>query len=89
MVNVQWQISDNTHPHAFAPMAKPTDDGRQVGIRVFKTIRQIPYKHWIIRNKPEAVLLANTLYDFLTGQIVRKDYKWNDSRRYIFQESKH
>ena len=89
MVNVQWQISDDTHPHAFAPMAKPTDDGRRVGIRVFKTIRQIPYEHWIVRNKPKAVPLANTLYDFLTGQIVGKDYKWNDSRKYIFQESKY
>lgn len=88
VVNVQWQISGDTNPHAFAPMAKQTDDGRRVGIRVFKTIGQIPYEHWIVRNKPEAVLLANTLYDFLTGQIIGKDYKWNDSRRYIFQESK-
>jgi len=89
VVNIQWQILDDTHLHAFAPMAKQTDDGRRVGIRVFKTIKQIPYEHWIVRNKPEAVLLANTLYDFLTGQIVGKDYKWNDSRRYIFQESKY
>jgi hypothetical protein len=88
VVNVQWQISDGTHSHAFAPMAEQTDDGRRVGIRVLKTIRQIPYEHWIVRNSPEAVPLANTLHDFLTGQIVGKDYKWNDSRRYIFQESK-
>ena len=88
VVNVQWQISDSTHSHAFAPMAEQTDDGRRVGIRVLKTIRQIPYEHWIVRNSPEAVPLANTLHDFLTGQIVGKDYKWNDSRRYIFQESK-
>jgi hypothetical protein len=88
VVNVQCQISGNTYPQAFAPMAEQTDDGRRVGIRVFKMIRQIPYEHWIAQNKPEAVPLANTLYGFFIGQIVGKDYKWNNSRRYIFQENK-
>jgi hypothetical protein len=27
-VNVQWQILNDTHLQAFAPMAKNTDDGR-------------------------------------------------------------
>jgi hypothetical protein len=68
IVNVQWQISDDTHPHAFAPMAKSTDDGRRVGIRVFKTIRQIPYEHQIVRNKPEAVLLEKPSMTFLLAK---------------------
>ena len=34
----------------------------------------------------EAVALANTLYDFLNGQIVGKDYVWNASQRDIFQD---
>ena len=34
-VNVQWEIVNDIHPQAFAPMAKNTDDGRQVGVRVF------------------------------------------------------
>jgi len=40
-----------------------------------------------VRNTPEAVLLANTLYDFLDGQIVGKNYKWTESRKYIFFDS--
>ncbi len=40
----------------------------------------------MVRNTCEAVLLANTLHDFLNGQIVGTDYKWTESRRYIFQE---
>ena len=43
-VNVQWQIVNDTHPQAFAPMAKNTDDG---GIGVFKTIDGVVHNHWI------------------------------------------
>jgi hypothetical protein len=70
-------------------MARKTDDGRRVGIRVFKTVGQIPCEHWIVRNTVQAVAIANTLHDFLTGQIVGKDYKWKSSRKYIFQRSEH
>lgn len=40
-----------------------------------------------MRKSREAVLLANTLYDFLNDQIVGKEYEWTESRRYIFQDS--
>jgi hypothetical protein len=33
-VNVEWDIANGTHPHAFAPLATKTDDGRRIGIRV-------------------------------------------------------
>jgi hypothetical protein len=88
-VNVQWEIVNDTHPQAFAPMAKNTDDGRRVGIRVFKTIGGVVRNHWVVRQTPGAVTIANTLHDFLTGQIVGKDYIWNNTRKYIFQKSKH
>jgi len=45
VVNVQWQVLDDIHPHAYAPMARETDDGRRVDIRVFKTVGQIPCEH--------------------------------------------
>ena len=67
-------------------MARENDDGKRVGIRAFKTIAGIEHEHWIVRNTPGAVLLANRLHHFLDGQIVGKDYKWTESRRYIFQD---
>lgn len=85
MVNLQWQVEEYTHPHAFTPMATQAGDGRRVGIRVFKTVDGISGKNWIVRNTLEAVPLANTIHDFLIGQIVEQDYKWTASRRYIFQ----
>lgn len=84
-INVQWQCYPERHPHAFAPMARENDDGKRVGIRVFMISDGIEHEHWIVRNTPGAVLLANTLHDFLNGQIVGKDYKWTESRRHIFQ----
>ena len=84
-VNVQWQCCLDRHPHAFAPMAQENDDGKRVGVRAFKTMEGVEHSHWIVRKSPEAVLLANTLYDLLNGQILEKDYKWTESRRYIFQ----
>ncbi|KIN08295.1 hypothetical protein OIDMADRAFT_48162 [Oidiodendron maius Zn] len=33
--------------------------------------------------------ISNNLHDFFSGQIVGRDYKWNDSRKYIFQERKY
>ena len=85
-INVQWQCCLDRHPHAFAPMAQENDDGKRVGVRAFKTVEGIEHSHWIVRKSPGAVLLANTLHDFLNGQIVGKDYKWTESRRYIFIE---
>jgi hypothetical protein len=55
VVNVQWQVLDDIHPHAYAQMARKSDDGRRVGIRVFKTVGQIPCEHWIVRNTVQAV----------------------------------
>ncbi|KFY08692.1 hypothetical protein V492_05995 [Pseudogymnoascus sp. VKM F-4246] len=89
VVNVQWDVSAGFHQHPFAPMAKETDDGRRIGIRVFQENQQVSHEHWIVRNTQEAVTIANTLHDFLTGQIVGKPYRWDDSRKYIFQDSKH
>lgn len=86
VVNVQWDVSTDFHQHPFAPMAKETDVGRRIGIRVFQTTK---HEHWIVRNTKEAVTIANTLHDFLTGQIIGKPYKWDSSRKYIFQDSKH
>ncbi|KFY21993.1 hypothetical protein V491_02913 [Pseudogymnoascus sp. VKM F-3775] len=37
VVNVQWDVSTDFHRHPFAPMAKETDVGRRIGIRVFQT----------------------------------------------------
>ncbi len=34
----------------------------------------------MVLNTSEAVLLANTLHDFLNGQILGKDYEWTESR---------
>ncbi|OBT38645.1 hypothetical protein VE00_11072, partial [Pseudogymnoascus sp. WSF 3629] len=70
-------------------MAKETDAGRRIGIRVFQTTQQVSREHWLVRNTKEAIAIANTLHDFLTGQIVGKSYEWDSSRKYIFQESKH
>ena len=67
-------------------MARENDDGKRIGIRTFMISNGIEHEHWIVRNTPGAVLLANTLHDFLNRQIVGKDYKWTESRRYIFQE---
>lgn len=89
VVNVQWDVSVDFHQHPFALMAKETDDGRRIGIRVFQPTQQGSHEHWIVRNTKEAVAIANTLHDFLTGQIVGKPYKWDVSRKYIFQDSKH
>lgn len=86
IVNVQWDITSDTHPHVFAPMTQQTDDGRRAGIQLFKTIGNHYHRVWIVRNKPEAVPLANTLYDLFTLQIVGRPYVWKPSRRYIFQE---
>lgn len=85
-INVQWQCCLDRHPHAFAPMAQENDDEKRVGIRAFTIIDEVEHEHWMVRSTSEAVLLANTLHDFLNGQIVGKDYKWTESRRYIFQE---
>ena len=85
-INVQWQCCPDRHPHAFAPKARENDDGKRIGIRVFMISDEIEREHWMVRNTPGAVLLANTLHDFLNGQIVGKDYKWTESRRYIFLE---
>ena len=84
--DVQWQCCPDRHPHAVAPMAQENDDGKWVGIRAFKTIAGIEHEHWIVRKTPGAVLLANTLHDFLDSLIFGKDYKWTDCRRYIFQD---
>ena len=85
-INIQWQCCPDRHPHAFAPMAGEDDDGKRIGIRIFMISDKIEleHEHWVVRNTPGAVLLANTLHDFLDGQIVGKDYKWTESRRYIF-----
>jgi hypothetical protein len=88
VINVQWQITSDFHPHAFAPWATEAD-GRRVGIRIFTTIQNTIYEHWLTRKSVEAIELANTLHDFLTGQIVGKDYQWDKSRKYIFQDPKH
>ena len=87
-INVQRQCCLDRHPHVFAPMAQENDDGKRVGIRAFTIIDEVEHEHWMVRSTSEAVLLANTLHDFLNGQIVGKDYKWTESRRYIFQEVK-
>jgi len=84
-VNVNWQCSDGRHPHAFAPMAKEHDDGKRVAIRAFANVEGIDHEHWIVRKKPEAVPLSNTIHDFLNDMIGGKDYNWTESRRYIFQ----
>lgn len=73
-VNVRWEVANDTHQHAFAAMAEESDDGRRVGIQVSKNIRNHWVHHWIVRNIPSAVPLANTLHDFLTGKIVEKNY---------------
>jgi hypothetical protein len=84
-INVEWDIANGTHPHAFAPLATGADDGRKVGIRVFTTENE----HWIIRNTESAVPLANTLHDLLTGQIVGKRYRWDSSRKFIFRSQEY
>ena len=84
-IYVQWQCCPDRNPHAFAPMAQEDDDGKRVGIRAFRIVDGVEREHWIVRDTPDAVLLANTLHDFLNGQIVEKDYKWAESRSYIFQ----
>lgn len=89
VINVQWQITSDFHPHAFALLATKADDGRRVGIRLFTTIQNTSYEYWLTRPSVEAIKLANTLHDFLTGQIVGKDYHWDESRKYIFQDPKH
>lgn len=89
IVNVEWQIAKDFHPHAFAPWATESDDGRRVGIRVFTTVRQTTCDHWIVRDTLEAIRIANTLHDLLTGEIIGKDYEWQNSRKYIFQNPKH
>lgn len=83
-INVEWQCSDGRHPHAFAPMATENDDGRRVAIRAFTNVEGIDHEHCIVRNAPGAVRLSNTLHDFLKGMIVRKAYKWDKSRDYVF-----
>jgi hypothetical protein len=52
---------DSTLGGEVARMAKNTDDGRRVGIRVFKTIDSVVHNHWIVRQTPGAVMIANTL----------------------------
>ena len=74
-IYVQWQCCPDRNPQAFAPMAQEDDDGKRVGIRAFKIVDGVEREHWIVRDTPDAVLLANTLHDFLNGQIVEKDYK--------------
>ena len=86
-INVQWQCTLDRHPHAFAPLAEEDDVGKGVGIKAFKLVDGVVHEHWIVRKSREAVLLANTLYDFLNDQIVGKEYEWTESRRYIFQEN--
>ena len=80
-VNVRWEVANEIHQHAFAAMAEESDDGRRVGIQVSKNVRNHWVHHWIIRNIPSAVPLANTLHDFLTGKIVEKNYTWLLSRK--------
>ena len=65
-INVQWQCTLDRHPHAFAPLAEEDDVGKGVGVKAFKLVDGVVHEHWIVRKSREAVLLANTLYDFLT-----------------------
>ncbi len=66
-------------------MAEESDDGRRVGIQVsIFFLEIIEYIIGIVRNIPSAVPLANTLHNFLTGEIVEKNYTWLPSRNYIF-----
>ena len=85
IVNVQWDAKPERHQKPFAPEAGDEDLGKGVGIRVFKMINGSNHEHWLQRRSKYAVKLANTLHDFLHGLIVGKDYKWEPSRRYIFQ----
>ena len=86
-INVQWQRTLDRHPHAFAPLAEDDDVGKGVGIKALKLVDGVVHEHWIVRKSRDAVLLANTLYDFLNDQIVGKEYEWTESRRYIFQDN--
>ena len=68
----------------FAPRAQDTEDGKGVGIRIFKTVDGVEKEHWIQRDLDTAIPLANTLYDSLRGKIIGKEYEWSPSRKYLF-----
>lgn len=84
-IAVKWDISDGMHPHRFALAAAATDDASRVGIRVSE-VGGKGGTVWLTRKEKSAVLLANTLHDLFTEQIVGKQYEWKADRRYIFRE---
>ncbi|MCJ1246208.1 hypothetical protein MMC30_003414 [Trapelia coarctata] len=83
-VCVEWEISDDTHPHCFA-MANPGDEASRLGIKVSK-IGGGDQVLWIRKSMESAVPLANTLYDLFTRNIVGKQYHWKPDRTHIFRE---
>lgn len=73
-INVQWQCTLDRNPHAFAPLAEEDDVGKGVSIKASKMFDGVVHEHWIVWESREAILLANTLYGFLSGQIIGIGY---------------
>ena len=84
LINIRWDHRPESHPHLFAIEAGDDNEGKGVGIQLFKTIDGKCHEHWLQREGANAVLLANTLYDLLRERIIGKSYKWLPSRKYIF-----
>ena len=79
VLNIEWSISDDPHPHKYARTAEATDDGSRVGIHVCFGKKSF----WLQRTRgnEQAIKIANTLYDLMTEEVVgNAAYEWDTTR---------
>ena len=76
-INVLWDVANERHPHAYAPRSADHDDGRRVGIKVFKEVDGETQELWLVRklNHERGIKVANTVFDLMSGRVVGKRYK--------------
>ena len=85
---VELQYQEETHSNAFVPQAGPDDVGKAVAIRIIHRGEDHgEATRWLKRKGPHAVSIANSIYDFLTGQMMNPDYKLPATRFPIFGNS--
>jgi len=86
-VNVQWDIREDTHPEQWARRATRADEGRRLGIRIYKERGGQQVENWLKpRQSDKQVRVANTVIDLLTDKIVGHDYTWKPTHQYIFTD---
>ena len=84
-VEVTFDISRTMHEFPYAILCERSDDGCRLGVSISKVIEGVRYQWWLEKRTMGAIREANSMVDWLKGEIIDpQTHKWGWDRVAFF-----